>query len=80
MVPTVTVNGYNFTPLKSVTVKFYFPASATTPEKTVTGTVGCNGFFSASFTPATLDIGTGKVTATDSGSPARSATVTLLVS
>jgi len=73
----VTVTGYNFTPNKSVTVRFYFPSGAATPEKEVTGTVACNGTFTLSFTPATLDLGTGKVTAADAGGRSASTTVSV---
>jgi hypothetical protein len=78
--PTLTVTGHDFTPNTSVIVRFYFPSTSTTPETQVSGTVACNGTFTVSLTPGALDIGTGKVTAVDAGSPARSASTTLSVS
>ena len=64
---TVTVSGQNFTPNKQVTVSYYYPATAGSPNRTWNGTVGCNGTFSSTFTPGLLDIGTAKVTASDAG-------------
>ena len=77
LVPSVTVKGYNFTPNKSVTVRFYFPSSSGTPETEVSGTVACSGTFTLSFTPATLDIGTGRVAASDTGGRSASTTVSV---
>jgi hypothetical protein len=71
------VTGNDFTPNKSVTVRFYFPSGAGTPESTVTGTVACNGTFTVTLTPATLDIGTGKVTADDTGGRSASTSVSV---
>jgi len=75
--PAVTVSAHNYTPNTSYTVSFYFPSTSTTPEKTVTGTVACNGTFTASFTPKTLDLGTGKVVAFDTAGRSYTATVTV---
>ena len=66
-VTVVTVSGQNFTPYKQGVVYYYFPNTATTPTKTWSVTVGCNGTFSVSFTPAALNIGTARVTAGDAG-------------
>ncbi len=66
-VTPVTISGQNFTPYKQGAVYYYFPSTATTPTKTWSVTVGCNGTFSVSFTPALLTIGTAKVTAGDAG-------------
>jgi hypothetical protein len=63
-VTSVTVSGQNFTPNKQVTVTYTSPSGA---KRTWSGTVGCNGTFSSSFTPGVLDIGTGRVTASDAG-------------
>ena len=80
IVPAVTVRGSSFTPNTSVAVAFYFPSSSGTPEVVKYGSVACDGTFTVSFTPNGLDIGTGKVVATDSGSPARSASKNVNVS
>ena len=44
-----TATGTNFTPGKTVTVKYYDPSTSTSPT-TWTGTVACNGSFSHQFT------------------------------
>ncbi len=65
-VTLVTVNGHNFTPGKTVTVKYYDPGSSSTPLRTFTTTVTSSGSFSGSFTPGLLDpLGTAKITAAD---------------
>jgi serine/threonine protein kinase len=65
LTPAVTVTGHNFVPGNAVTVRWYFPAASTTPEKTVFGNVQCDGTFTVSFTPNTLDVGTGRIVAND---------------
>jgi serine/threonine-protein kinase len=66
-VTTVTVAGQNFTPNKQVIVNYYFPSTSSTPKRSWTPFVQCNGTFSIAFIPGTLDIGTAKVTANDAG-------------
>lgn len=72
LLTAVTATARNFTPNSTITIRFYFPS--TTLVKTVTGTVACNGTFSASWTPSALDVGTGQVTAADSAGRHSSAT------
>jgi hypothetical protein len=69
-----TATGINFTPNKTVTVNYYDPSTSTTPTTWI-GVVACNGSFSHQFTTvASLLLSrTDKVTASDAGSPPRSA-------
>jgi hypothetical protein len=73
-----TATGANFTPYKTVTVKYYDPSTAGSPTKTWSGTVACNGSFSTSFPTVGNLIGsrTDKVTACDTGAPSRCASYT----
>jgi len=73
--PKVAVTGHNFVPGNVATVRFYFPSNAQTAEVTTYATVACNGTFTATFTPKTLDIGTGKITATDGSRTATPITI-----
>ena len=71
---TVTVTGQNFTPTKTATVSYYVN---NTFKTSFTAAIGCNGSFSLTFKTGTLDLGTGKVVASDGVGRSASATFTV---
>jgi serine/threonine protein kinase len=70
-ITTVTVAGQNFTPRKTVILKYYL---GSTLKKMWSATVACNGSFTTAFTPGVLDLGSASVTANDAYGRSASAT------
>ena len=70
-VTTVTVSGRNFTPRKTVILKYYL---GSTLKQSWSATVACNGSFTTTFMPGLFDLGTASVSANDGYGRSASAT------
>jgi hypothetical protein len=73
---TVTITGTNFTPNKSVTVRYYKGGSLYSTKKLF---VGCNGSFSTTVTTPSGAVRTDHVTATDTAGRTASATISIIL-
>ncbi len=72
---SATISGQNFTPGKTALLTYYL---GSTFKRSWSASIDCQGNFSTTVTPGTLDIGTAKVTAGDGGGRNAYATFTVI--